>query len=209
MRAPVFALRVAACCLAVACAALGAPRTAHACTPPPGGLPIYTPAERALSAEIVLVGTVDALSDGPGSIPGDTATIVVERYLKGAGPDPITVSGYGPSSICRSPVQAGQRYLFYIVGDGPDSYRAYYKSQFDAVDPPTAENIARIEAALANTLYLAWLASPAQAPEPGLTTGGRAAPAERAEAPALGGLTAAAGALLSLFGLVAVARRRP
>jgi len=187
-----------ALCMAAALLCV-APRPAYACTPPPGGLPVYTPAERALSAEIVLVGTVTAVSDGPSTIPGSTATIAVERYLKGAGAETLIVSGYGPSSLCRSQVEAGQRWIFYIVGDAEQGYRAFYKSQFDAVDVPTPEAIAQIEAALGGTgarIFLPLLfvaAGPVDEPQPPAAPG-----------PAL----AAALALFGALGVVVVARRR-
>jgi hypothetical protein len=202
-RAP--AIRLVACLvLSIASALLIAPRPARACTPPPGGLPGYTAAERARDSDIVIVGTVTAVSDEPSSIPGDTATIDVERYLKGLGPDPITVSGYGPGSLCLSQVGPGNRLIFYIVRDGPDSYRAYYKSQFDAVAAPDAGTIAEIEAAVAataNRLYLVTLSSPA-GPAGSL-------PAALPSRGLLAGLPLpAAVGLLTLLGIVVVARRR-
>lgn len=192
----------AACALLIAGALLIAPRPAFACTPPPGGLPNYTAAQRTLDADVVLIGTVAALSNGPG-IPGDTATIDVERYLKDSGPETLSVSGYGPSALCRSELQVGQRWIFYIVRDGQDTYRAYYKSQFDAVAPVSEQTVAEIEAAAAQlspAIYLTWLSAEEVRIAPATTheAAGRDAPP-----------LSLATILLTLVGLVTVARRRP
>lgn len=120
---------------------------AHACTPPPGGLPQFTPEERAAQAQLVLVGEVTAVSDGPGGIPGATAMIVVREYLKGDGPAQITIAGYGPSSLCRSPVAVGDVRVFYATGDGAGGWQAFYLSQFDATAPVDGGIIPTISAA--------------------------------------------------------------
>lgn len=120
---------------------------AHACTPPPGGLPQFTPEERAAQAQLVLVGKVTAVSDGPGGIPGATATIAVREYLKGGGPAQISISGYGPSSFCRSPVYVGDVRVFYAMSDGAGGWLAFYLSQFDATAPVDGGIIPTISAA--------------------------------------------------------------
>lgn len=120
---------------------------AHACTPPPGGLPQFTPEERAAQAQLVLVGEVTALPDGPSGIPGETATIAVREYLKGGGPAQITITGYGPSAICRSPVAVGDVRVFYATGDGAGGWRAFYLSQFDATAPVDGGIVPTISAA--------------------------------------------------------------
>lgn len=104
----------------------------YACTPPVGGLPSYTVAERVAAAEIVLEGTVTAVEGDP--FP-QTATITVHQYIKGSGPETVTMSNFGPSGICLSEVSVGDHRLFYASGDPADDLRAFYLSQFDAVAP--------------------------------------------------------------------------
>lgn len=125
-----------------------APRYALACTPPPGGLPEISIAERTQAADIVVEGQVTSLAEADG-IPGATATIQVRQYLKGDGPEQLTVTGYGPASICRSEVVAGDIRVFYVVNDGAGGLRALYLSQFDAVAPATAFLISQVTAAAA------------------------------------------------------------
>lgn len=199
MSRPARALHLVICLALLAGSLLAAPRPALACTPPPGGLPTYTAAERAQSSDIVIIGAVTELRESFG-IPGETATIAVERYLKGDGPASLVVSGYGPGSICRSQLEVGARLIFYIVGDGAGGYRAYYKSQFDAVAAPEPATVAEIEAAVArpaNQLYMP-LANGAQPPAP-----------PQAAAGAAGVVPLAALGLFALLGIVVAARRRP
>jgi hypothetical protein len=125
-----------------------APRRALACTPPPGGLPTFSLAERTQAADIVVEGEVIALGDAAG-IPGATATIQVRQYLKGAGPEQLTVTGYGPTSLCLSELFAGDVRVFYIVNDGAGGLRALYLSQFDAAAPATAFLISQVSTAAA------------------------------------------------------------
>jgi hypothetical protein len=124
---------------------VGRPASALACTPPPGGLPDLTAADRARAAEVVLEGTIAAVS---GEYPV-VATVDVARYLKGSGPSRVTISGFGQTSVCLSPVDAGQRWIFYASGDPQAGLKAFYASQFDAVAAPDPQTIAEIEAALA------------------------------------------------------------
>ena len=67
-----------------------------ACTPPPGGLPDYTVADRTNAAEVVLEGTVLALTRESEYINVNTATVHVHQYFKGIGPAIATISGFGP-----------------------------------------------------------------------------------------------------------------
>lgn len=132
--------------LVVAVAALAEPaRPAIACTPPPGGLPTLTAADRTRAAEVVLEGTVTAMQDN--DIPGETATVAVDRYFKGQGPATITIRGFGPGSICRSEVRIGQHLIFYAAGDPSSELQAKYLSQFDAVAPAEAQTVAEVIAA--------------------------------------------------------------
>lgn len=199
MSRPARSLHLVICLALLAGALLAAPRPALACTPPPGGLPTYTPAERAQSSDIVALGTVSELRENFG-IPGETATIAVERYLKGDGPEPIVVSGYGPGSICRSQLEVGARLIFYIVRDGAEGYRAYYKSQFDAVAAPEPATIAEIEAAVAGPASQLYMP---------LANGAQPSAAAQAAPGATGVVPLAALGLFALLGIVVAARRRP
>ncbi|MBL8045306.1 MAG: hypothetical protein JNL09_02135 [Anaerolineales bacterium] len=110
------------------------PQTALACTPPVGGLPNYTTADRTNAAQVVVNGTVLSVQTNPATY-RDLAVIKVTSYLKGIGPEIIAVNNYGPSQICLSPVSAGQVGIFFINGDEATGYTANYLSQFDAVTP--------------------------------------------------------------------------
>lgn len=113
---------------------------AHACTPPVGGLPDYTLADRVGFAPIVLEGRVVAVDET--SYPM-TATIEVVQYFKGGGgPSTLTVNRFGSSSICLSMVYVGDHIILFAAGD-PQSgqLEAFYASQFDAVTSASPENI--------------------------------------------------------------------
>ncbi len=159
----------------VALAALFAPtpRSALACTPPPGGLPTISIAERTQAADLVVEGQVIALADADG-IPGATATIAVRQYLKGSGSDELTVTGYGPASVCRSEVQTDDVRVFYIVNDGAGGLRALYLSQFDAAAPATAFLMSQVSTAAAAPSPIAQAAQaqpyPYPYPEPATPT---------------------------------------
>lgn len=121
--------------------------SALACTPPPGGLPSYTVADRVNAAEVVLEGTIVALTDENDYFAIKTATVAVDRYFKEIGPVIVTIAHFGPSSLCLSEVSVGQRWIFYTTGDPATGLTAHYLSQFDAVDPATPEVIAQVIAA--------------------------------------------------------------
>jgi hypothetical protein len=116
--------------------------TTCACTPPPGGLPHYTVADRTNAAEVVLEGTVIGTSDKAAYV--YTATVHVHQYFKAWGPVIVTISGFGPPSACLSPVHVGERWVFYATGDPDVGLRAHYLSQVDAVAPATPEVIAQV-----------------------------------------------------------------
>jgi hypothetical protein len=122
--------------------------SALACTPPPGGLPPYTVADRVNAAEVVLEGTIVALTDENDYFAIKTATVAVDRYFKEIGPVIVTIAHFGPSSLCLSEVSVGQRWIFYTTGDPATGLTAHYLSQFDAVDPATQEVIAQVIAAV-------------------------------------------------------------
>jgi hypothetical protein len=105
---------------------------------------VYTVAERTNAAEVVLEGTVIAVTDPHYG----TATINVHRYFKGIGPAVVTVSDLGTTAMCLSPVWVGDRRIFYTTGDPISGLRAHYLSASDAVDPADAEIIAEIIAAV-------------------------------------------------------------
>jgi len=107
---------------------------ALACTPPPGGLPSYTIADRTNAAQVVVEGVILSVQTDPTTY-RDLAVIQVTHYLKGIGPALIAVSNYGSSTLCLSPVSAGQTGIFFINGDEAAGYTANYLSQFDAVAP--------------------------------------------------------------------------
>ncbi len=115
-------------------------RPVFACTPPPGGLPIKTVADRVGAADIALKGTVIAFT-GEEFMGNQVATIRVEQYYKGEGPALVTVSRYGTGSLCLTPVTVGREGLFYIL-DTPDGLRASYLTQFDAIGNADAETLA-------------------------------------------------------------------
>src|SRR5215207_2866023 len=66
---------------------------ALACTPPPGGLPVFTIAQRVQAADVVLEGTVTQMSAI--NFQNDTATITVQRYFKSTGPASVTITNFG------------------------------------------------------------------------------------------------------------------
>jgi hypothetical protein len=127
---------------------------ALACTPPPGGLPVYTIAQRVAAADVVLEGTVTQVSTI--TIPDDTATIQVQRFFKGSGPATVTITDFGPGAMCRSQVAVGNRFIFFARGDPATMMEANYLGQFDAVAPADPDTIAEVIAAL-NTTPRAYL----------------------------------------------------
>jgi hypothetical protein len=116
---------------------LGRADRALACTPPPGGLPDYSVADRAADAPVILEGTITHLGDDFPQV----ATIAVNRYFKGIGPAEVTISGFGPSSVCLSEVNEGDHLVFYAQGSPDTGLQANYLSQFDAVDPADVDTV--------------------------------------------------------------------
>jgi hypothetical protein len=134
-----------ACGIALVLSALSV-ASALACTPPPGGLPVFTIAQRVQAADVVLEGDVTQMSAI--NFQNDTATISVTRYFKGSGSANVTITNFGPTSLCRSPVQVGDHWIFFAKGDPNAIMTASYLSQFDAVTSASADTITQILAAL-------------------------------------------------------------
>ena len=119
---------------------------ALACTPPPGGLPHYTIAQRVQAADVVLRGRITKVTVE--NFRDYTATIAVQEYFKGNGPATVTIANFGTGADCRSAVHVGDDWIFFANGDTSALMQANYLSQFDAVTSPTADTIAEILAAL-------------------------------------------------------------
>lgn len=140
---------------------------AYACTQPPGGLQPHTVAERVAAADVVLEGTVTAKNQELYPI---VATITVHQYIKGSGPETVTISNFGDSSICLSYVSVGDQRLFYATGDPATGLRAFYLSQFDAVAPADPQTIGEAMAAAGQEPFIPGQAEVESGPSP-LSTG--------------------------------------
>ena len=122
---------------------------ADACSPPPGGFPKFTVADRTEAAEIVLEGTVAALTDEDILGYFHSATVDVRQYFKGQGPATVDISGFGNPGLCLSRVGTGDRLIFYARGDPSNGLSADYLSVFfGAVDPADAQTIAEVISAV-------------------------------------------------------------
>jgi len=86
-------------------------------TASPTGFPTISPIRRAQAADIVLEGAIIGTSSSTGTSYLDTATILVERYLKGSGPDRVKVRGFGSGADCRPGAYPGTRSIFFIEAD--------------------------------------------------------------------------------------------
>jgi hypothetical protein len=114
-----------------------------ACTPPPGGLPSHTIAERTNAADVVLAGTViTVMTDYPPAF--IIAIVEVDHYYKSTGPEIVTISNLGPESLCLSWVDVGDQRIFFTIGDPYTGLRAHYVSQFDAVVPISPEVVEQV-----------------------------------------------------------------
>lgn len=123
---------------------------APVCTPPPGGLPVYTTAERVANAEIVLEGTITKVVEEMNDV-SQVATVSVTLYYKGYGPAEVTIDGFGPGSLCLSYVQEGDHRVFYAHDNPMTGLSATYLSQFDAVDSVSPERTMEIIEAVGRT----------------------------------------------------------
>jgi len=122
------------------------PTAALACTPPPGGVPVYTIAQHVRAADVVLRGTITQVTVK--DFQNYTATISVQQYFKGNGPATVTITDFGTGADCRSSVRAGEEGIFFANGDPSALMHASYLSQVGAVSTPDADTIAQIIAAV-------------------------------------------------------------
>jgi hypothetical protein len=120
---------------------------ALACTPPVGGLPRLSMVDYVANAPLVLEGTVFEIIEDPANWADVSARIQVDSYYKGSGPAEIEVQGYGDTALCRSPIFAGDHYIFFVAGNA-DGYHAVYASQFDAYARANDDSRAAVIAAV-------------------------------------------------------------
>lgn len=98
-------------CILAVVAMLASTKQAHACSPF-GEAP--TLEETADSADIIVVAQVI----GTDGFPSMRAALLVEKYLKGSGPDILFSEGYGSGGgDCKNSVLVWQRGIFYLDGD--------------------------------------------------------------------------------------------
>ncbi|HEY1013180.1 MAG TPA: hypothetical protein VGE07_10785, partial [Herpetosiphonaceae bacterium] len=147
---------------ALACCFGWPPAAALACTPPPGGPVVHTVAERVEAAQVVLEGTVTAVTE-IGSRFNLVASVDVHRYFKETGGAQVRISNFGESAACRSPVRVGDRWIIFALPTpgGYGDFAAFYLDPHGALLPATEANIREVEAALG--------VPPAPAPPPGGT----------------------------------------
>src|SRR5262245_15760059 len=100
--------RVWQCGMAVLLSMLWA-MPALACTPPPGGLPVITIAQRVQAADVVLRGTITQVAVE--NFQNYTATIAVQSYYKSSGPATVTITNFGTGADCRSAVGVGDDWI--------------------------------------------------------------------------------------------------
>jgi hypothetical protein len=146
----------------IACLATATTTPASACTPPPGGVPIFSVTEHVQAADVALEGTVVRYKGEPYQHDG-VATLRVTRYFKGHGPLFVSILGYGPGSLCLSTVLVGDHAIFYAKGDPGERMRALYLSQGDALTAVTPETVAEAIAAAGHpplTPDVAWIYLP-------------------------------------------------
>ena len=119
----------------------------------------YTVTERTDDAEFVFEGTVLKISipyDGTpidesfkGEDPIATpqigsyyATVVVQQYIKGTGPEVVEIDNFGFGGSCLSSAFPGSNFIFFADGDSPDRLIANYLGAYSAVEKATEANIA-------------------------------------------------------------------
>jgi hypothetical protein len=110
-------------------------KTAYACTMVAPFKPI-TAADRTLTADVVLEGTVISTTNPIATTPAGligyptfhtTAIIDVHDYLKGSGPSRITVDGFGQGTDCRAPISVGVRAIFYVASNPATNPPFHYR----------------------------------------------------------------------------------
>jgi hypothetical protein len=117
------------------------PSLVSACTTTPEGRPSYTLADQVNAAPIILEGTVLAVSKD--SYPF-TATVQVQQYFKGSGPQEVIIGNFGSSAMCLTEVSVGDHLIFFASGEPDTGLRAFYMSAGAAVTSASTENIASL-----------------------------------------------------------------
>lgn len=105
-----------------------------ACSPPFGGFPPYTVVDRTRAADVVLEGVVVSVMEDVPEFGLQTATVQVNQYLKGDGPQTISVTNFGQTSLCLTTVFIDDHRVFYLKGDAETGFKANYLTAHDAVD---------------------------------------------------------------------------
>ena len=111
--------------------------SALACSPAPG-YETPTISERTKAATVILEVTLDE-PEGTDERPyyHETASFTVHQWLKGSGPDTITVTGFGPGAACLSSIPA-QRAILFATGDPKSGELSLnYVGLHDAVVSPS------------------------------------------------------------------------
>lgn len=115
-----------------------------ACSPAPDQIG-RTIQERIDNAPLVLVGTVVNGTTSWGTTIA-IAEVEVETYLKGEGLAIVNIAGFGAGPDCLSPVQIGQRYIFFAEGNTGETLNAVYLGVNDAVATADAQTVAEVSA---------------------------------------------------------------
>jgi hypothetical protein len=127
-------------CLFAAIAILSSTRPAYACSTsrqPP------TLEETVAAADVIVVAEVVDTYITPWAY----ATLHVEKYLKGSGPDILVSAGYGyGGGDCRNRVVSGLQGIFYLDGDSNshETLSASYAYPYSAVSDLDLESIKQI-----------------------------------------------------------------
>ncbi|MFN7210555.1 MAG: ABC transporter substrate-binding protein, partial [Aggregatilineales bacterium] len=129
-------------CLAGLLLGFEVPR-AQACTPPPEGHPVYSIAHRVRQSDVVIEGTVAAVEQD-----GNTAVVEVAQYLKGEGEPTVKIGGFGSTALCLTPVEVGQRAIFFAEAAEGGALRAKHFGFADALVNATPEALAAARAAI-------------------------------------------------------------
>ena len=132
------------------------PSSAHACTQPVGGHPPFIISERVHSSEAVFLGKVVNIYEYPPVQPPNLpnpnpfiyyAEIEVSHFFKGNGKETVTMSTFGPSSICLQGVTIGQSYIFFgnrHHNEAQIDYQANYQNSVRAIAEPSQDNIQEV-----------------------------------------------------------------
>ena len=127
-------------CLLAAIVILASTKPAHACSP--AGEP-PTLEETVAAADVIVVAEVIETY----WLSASSATLHVEKYLKGSGPDILVSAGYGGGfSYCRDKVFSGLQGIFYLDGDSNshETLTASYAYPYSAVSDLDLESIKQI-----------------------------------------------------------------